>query len=66
MLGGFAGGPAKVTVDQRARKLLLSPHELESVRLELVAARIVFVQRLTHCNEPADGSLDAFDVSHRR
>jgi hypothetical protein len=26
----------------------------------------VFVQRLTHCNEPADGSLDAFDVSHRR
>jgi len=34
-------GVAKVTVDQRMAELLLPAHELEPVRLELVAAGVV-------------------------
>jgi len=45
---------AKATIDQRAGELLLSADELEPVRLELVAARVVRVQRLSRRDEHAD------------
>jgi len=43
----------------RSRKgeLLLPGHELEPVRLELVAACVAFVQRLPLCNQHAQGAL---------
>jgi hypothetical protein len=53
-LGCVAVGAPKVTVDQRMGKLLLPTHELESIRLELVAARVALVQRLPLCDERAD------------
>jgi hypothetical protein len=41
----------KVTVDQRMGELLLPADELEPVRLELVPARLVHVQRLSRRDE---------------
>jgi len=46
-LGGVAFGAGKVTVDQREGELPLPACELEPVRLELVAARVALVQRLS-------------------
>jgi hypothetical protein len=45
---------AKATVDQRAGELLLSADELEPVRLELVAACVLRMQRLSRRDEHAD------------
>jgi hypothetical protein len=45
---------AKVTVDQCVGELLLSADELEPVRLELVGARVVRVQRLSRRDEHED------------
>ena len=41
-------------VDQCVRELLLSADELEPVRLELVGARVVRMQRLSHRHEHED------------
>jgi hypothetical protein len=49
--GSSVIAPAKVTVDQCVGELLLPTDELESVRFELVGARVVRVQRLSGRDE---------------
>ena len=44
----------KATIDQRMGELLLPADELDPVRFELVAARVVRVQRLSRRDEHAN------------
>jgi hypothetical protein len=46
--------PAEATIDQRAGELLLSGHELEPIRFELFAVRVLLAQRLPLCDEHSE------------